>query len=189
MASPQLAEKSAFLDWPNERFPAIERRDNLTMASLGAFQGASAALDDVIKRTYGVSLPTSPHGVEGKGVSFLWFGPSQWLAIADRVQGRDLEVELAKIVEGLASVVDQTDARAVVEVSGPWAREVLATGVPIDLDVSVFRRDHVAITHASHIGVLIYHRDVDTYQISMFRSFADSFAEWIFEAGAAHSAF
>jgi heterotetrameric sarcosine oxidase gamma subunit len=162
---------------------SIEPRENLTMASFAAGKGRVQALTAAVRQVYGVELPTRPERVVGNGIAFVWLGPDQWLAIADRASGRDLEVELKQHLAGLASVVDQSDGRVVVRVSGPLAREVLAKGIPIDLHPRTFALNAAAITHASHIGVLIWRiDDAPTFELAMFRSYADSFAHWLLEA-------
>ncbi len=155
------------------------------MASLAAAKGKKEQLKSAIRNGYGVDLPETPRRVEGKEIAFIWSGPDQWMAIAERGQCRDLEVELKPMLSGLASVVDQSDARAVVRISGPRARDVLAKGVPIDIHPRVFKANSVAVTHASHIGVILWQiDDAPTYEIALFRSFADSFAHWLAHSSA-----
>ena len=182
-----MAARSAFTEWkPLNTFElAFDVRETLTLASFAAAEGKKEALQAAIQHGYGIDLPESPRRVEGKDISFIWSGPDQWIAIAERGESRDLEVELTPALAGLASVVDQSDARAVVRISGRRARDVLAKGVPIDLHPRAFRANSVAITHASHIGVILWQiDDAPTYEIAMFRSFADSFAHWLAHASA-----
>lgn len=191
MANTQWAAASAFLEWRNISGASVTvtRRDDLTMASFAAFEGQLESVVNAIRNNYGIELPRTPKMVSGRGTSFLWFGTNQWLAVSDRMAGRDLEHELEPLLKEIASIVDQSDARAVVEISGDRARDVLAKGLPIDLDSSAFATGDVAITHASHIGVVICQtNEVPTYHISMFRSFADSFLEWLIEASEEFSA-
>ncbi len=182
MASQPLAERSAFADTATRNFEGVtvSVRDDLTLASLAAAKGKREALAAAIQDRYGVALPSTPERVEGNGIAFLWAGPDQWLAAAERTGGRDLDAELQPIVAGLAAVTDQTDARAILRVSGPRAREVLAKGVPLDLHPRVFGPGSVAITHASHIGVILWQTDAaPSYELAVFRSFAQSLAEWL----------
>ncbi len=52
--------------------------------------------------------------------------------------------------------------------------------MPIDLHPRVFAPGSVAITHASHIGIMVWQLDgVPTYEIAVFRSFAQSLADWL----------
>ncbi|WP_439543440.1 sarcosine oxidase subunit gamma [Hyphomicrobium sp.] len=161
----------------------VAARETLTMASIGASLGKSEALKAAIRNAYGVALPDKPGRVEGNGIAFVWAGPDQWLAVAERGTSRDLETEFKAALMGLASVVDHSDGRVVIRISGPRARDVLAKGVPVDLDPRAFRPGDAAITHASHIGVILWQLDdAPTYEVALFRSYADSFAHWIDEA-------
>jgi sarcosine oxidase subunit gamma len=190
VADQGLKPTSAFLDWHPLATPklTVSLRETLTMASFAAARGKEDALRDAIRAGYGADLPTGTGRVEGNDIAFVWAGPGQWLAIAERGAGRDLEVELKGKLAGIASVVDQSDGRVVVRLSGPLARNVLAKGVPIDLHPRAFKPGSVAITHASHIGIILWQLDeTPTYEAAMFRSYADSFAHWLFESAAEYA--
>jgi sarcosine oxidase subunit gamma len=190
VAEQELTPASAFLDWhpPATRNLAVSVRETLTMASFAAARGREDALREAIRFAYGIQLPDGAGRVEGKDIAFVWAGPDQWLAIAEREDGRDLEVELKAKLAGLASVVDQSDGRIVVRVSGAHARDLLAKGIPIDLHPRAFKTGDVAITHASHIGVILWQTDeAPTYELALFRSYADSFAHWLFESAAEYA--
>lgn len=182
MAEQVLAARSAISSGLNttSRLVSIESRDHLTLANLSAAKGKRDALLSAVKQAYNIELPAPGTRVEGKNLALVWSGPGQWLAVAERGAGRDLELELKPILAGLASVTDQSDARAVIRVSGPRARNVLAKGVPVDLHPRAFGPGAVAITHASHIGAILWQLDAaPTYELAMFRSYAQSFADWL----------
>lgn len=190
MAELTLSPRSAFLEWhpPATRELTVSALENLTMASFAAYRGKEDALREAISATYGAVLPDGAARVTGNGIAFVWAGPGQWLAIAERQDGRDLEMELRAHLAGIASVVDHSDGRVVVRISGPKARAVLAKGVPIDLHPRAFSPGSVAITHASHIGIILWQTDeAPTYEAAMFRSYADSFAHWLFESAAEYA--
>lgn len=190
MADLGLIPISAFLGWHPPATPnlAISARETLTMATFAAARGKEDALREAFRAAYGIELPGRGRRVEGNGVAVVWAGPGQWLAVAERGEGRDLEVELKNKLAGIASVVDQSDGRIVVRVSGPRARDVFAKGVPIDLHPRAFKPGDVAITHASHIGIILWQTDeAPTYEAAMFRSYADSFAHWLFESAAEYA--
>jgi sarcosine oxidase subunit gamma len=182
-----LTSRSAFTDRKLLSAPRLNVaiRDDLTIASFAAAKGMTEAVKAAIRAAYSVELPTTPERIEAKDIAFIWYGPEQWLAVAERATNRDLETELKPLLQGLASVVDQSDGRAVIRLSGPKARDVLAKGMPIDLHPRAFKSNGVAITHASHIGVILWQLDgTPTYEIAMFRSFVDSFVHWLKDATA-----
>lgn len=177
-ARPALA---ALVDIPGQVTARV--RSDLSLVHVAARRGQGEALRAAVESAYSLRLPDKPRLVAGKSLFVAWAGPDQWLAMAENPEGRDLERELRQALQGLASVADQTDGRAVVEIAGPRARDVLAKGVPIDLHPRVFEPGHVAITHASHIGIILWQADAaPTYALAMFRSFADSFAHWLAES-------
>ena len=62
-------------------------------------------------------------------------------------------------LDGVASVIAQTDGLAVLRISGPRARDVFAKGLPIDLDPRAFAVDDVASSILAHIAVTIWRVD------------------------------
>lgn len=187
MAEQILVARSAFANWKpiHAAGLTVDVREDLTIASITAARGRAKDLNLAIKSAYGVELPRSPRRVEGKEIAFVWAGADQWMAIAPRGSGRDLEIELMPVTSGLAAVVDHSDGRAVIRVSGRDARAVLAKGLPVDLHPRSFNVGDVAISHASHIGLVLWQLDeMPSYEIAMFRSFANSFADWLREAAA-----
>jgi len=187
VAEPTLKPSSAFTSWHPPRTPglAVSARETLTMASFAPARGKADPVRAAIRAAYGASLPQGATRVEAKDIVFMWAGPDLWLAVAERGEDRDLAAELEGVLAGVASVVDQSDGRVVVRISGSRARDVLAKGVPIDLHPRAFKPGDVAITHASHTGIILWQvDDAPTYECAMFRSYADSFAHWLFESAA-----
>jgi heterotetrameric sarcosine oxidase gamma subunit len=188
VADLSLAARSAFSELSNITHDSFSAnvRDDLAMVSIAAGKGKAAAVRDAMRAAYGLELPDTPRRVEGKDISIIWHGTDQWIAIAERgAAERDLEAELTPVLAGIAAIVDQGDGRAVVRVSGAHVRDVLAKGLGIDLHPRAFAENGVAITHASHIGIVLWQTSpAPVYEIAMFRSFADSFARWLTHSAA-----
>jgi methylglutamate dehydrogenase subunit D len=163
----------------------VSLRTDLALVAIMARKGRENALAQRVREVFGAALPQRPRRAENGPVAFVWAGPGQWLASARGRSGHVFESELRESLAGLASVTDQSDARAIVRVSGPKARDALAKGVPIDLHPGVFGPGDTALTVVSYIGVHIWQIDeTPNYEIAMFRSFADSFWRWLLSAGA-----
>jgi sarcosine oxidase subunit gamma len=80
----------------------------------------------------------------------------------------------------LASVSDQSSGYAVLRVTGPTARHLLSRGAFIDFHPSVFGPGSAAVTTIAHIGVVLWQLDdAPTYDVALFRSYAESFWHWI----------
>jgi sarcosine oxidase subunit gamma len=161
----------------------ICERANLTLISVIARKGESEALAALVKSAYGISLPGIPRRSggpmpDGRELSFIWSGPGQWLAYAEGVSGLAGELEIA--LGRRAMVVEQSDGRCVVHITGPKARAVLAKGIGIDLDPRALKPGDVALTLASHIAVQLWQiDDKPSYEIACFRSLAGSLWHWL----------
>jgi sarcosine oxidase subunit gamma len=156
----------------------IEERLNLEMATVMS-RGDDRALAAKILGEFGLPLPSTPRRVSNGVKALVGTGPGVWLAVFQGA-GPLMASELASSLAGLASVSDQTSAYAVLRISGTCAREVLSRGAFIDFDASVFGPGSAAVTTISHIGVTIWQIDeTPTFEIALFRSYADSFWHWM----------
>ena len=97
-------------------------------------------------------------------------------SLAGEALARDLQAKL----QGLASISDQSGGRTVLNISGRRAREVLAKGLPIDLDPRAFPLGSAATSAISHMGVQLWQiDDTRSYDIAVFRSLSESFWRWL----------
>lgn len=157
----------------------------LGIASVAARRGQSAALVEKFQAATGLALLGNPKRVSGHDVSVVWSGPDQWLVLSSSAEGRGRAKSLALDLQGLASVTDQGDSRAVFEVSGPHAYEALAKGVMIDLHPRAFAPGDTAVTLVAHIGVQITLLDAaPVFQLMVPRSFSLSFWDWLISSAA-----
>jgi methylglutamate dehydrogenase subunit D len=160
--------------------------DDLSLATVIARKGQTAALTERVQTLFGIALPAGPKRVGAGKLAFIGMGPGQWLAV-DQGGGdpQAFAAKLTKDLAGLASTSDQSDARAVIRVSGPAARHVLAKGLPVDLHPRVFGAGDSALTQIALVGAHIWQIDeAPTYEIAVFRSLAGSFADWLIASAA-----
>jgi heterotetrameric sarcosine oxidase gamma subunit len=158
----------------------VTERTDLGLATLAVHKGQSEALKLAVRVAYGVDLPDRSIVVPSPKVSFIGTGPGQWLAVSETLKHEALAHDLAKHVKGLASVSDQSGGRTVLRVSGPHARDVLAKGLPIDLDPSVFSPNGAVTSVISLMGVQLWQVDeTPAYDIAVFRSLSGSFWRWL----------
>jgi heterotetrameric sarcosine oxidase gamma subunit len=158
----------------------IEERVGLGLATVACRKGQGDALKAAVAAAYGVELPVSSRVAQGAKVGFVGTGPGQWLAVSEALANEALARDLAQRLAGLASISDQSGGRTVIRVSGPRARDVLAKGLPIDLDPRAFPLGSAATSVISLMGVQLWQTD-DTriYDIAMFRSLSQSFWRWL----------
>jgi heterotetrameric sarcosine oxidase gamma subunit len=152
-------------------------RENLGLATVIARAGQADELRATLVALYGIEAPIRPIVAHGSGLDLVWAGPEQWLAVST---DRAVVDHLARELNGLAAVSDQSDGRALIRLSGPQARETLAKGCPIDLHPRAFRPHDTALTAIAHVGVHLWQVDnAPTYDVAVFRSLAGSFWRWL----------
>lgn len=154
------------------------------LAAVLVRQGQHDVLAAQIRADFGCDLPSNPRRVEGGGVAFVWAGPGRWLAIKSAGEP-GFYADLATRLAGLASVIDQSHALALLKLSGPRIRDALAKGFPLDFHPRSFGPNDAGITSVSHITAHIWQTHAEpVYEVAVARSLAPSFCHWL-EASAA----
>ena len=160
----------------------LSLREGFGLATLIAAEGKEADLQTALADRFGPSLPEAGTALFEGETGLVWSAPGQWLAVAP--SPRDLR-DWPEALRGVASVTDQSDSRALVRISGPQARAMLAKGVAIDLHPRAFGPGRAAVTSIAHIGVQFWQRDAgSTYDLTVACSFAGSFWRWLEHAAA-----
>ena len=140
------------------------------------------AFGAAVSQALGFSLPIAPNRVTAGGsLSALWLGPDEWLIVG--VPGREatLAADLRRALAGQHfSVVDVSEARTVIVVSGRQARDCLQKGTPMDLHPRVFETGHCAQTALTKANVILHQTaDDPRYEIYVTISFADYLWNWL----------
>ena len=157
----------------------IVERTDMALASVIAKRGKRAMLADAVNTAFGVALPDGPRRASVGAVAFAGTGPDQWIASAEGAEAAGFAARLRGRVGPFAAVSDQSDARLVLQLSGPRVRDVLAKGVPLDLHPNVFKPGDVATTLVAYMGVQLDRLDDATYQLTAPRSMAGSLWSWL----------
>lgn len=158
----------------------ITELTGLGLATVACRKGQAAALSAAVRKAYGLDLPASSRVAQGAAVRFIGYGPGQWLAVSEALANEALASKLAAKLQGVASVSDQSGGRTVLRVSGNRARDVLAKGLPLDLDPRAFPLGSAATSAISHIGLQLWQADdTRSYDIAIFRSLSESFWRWL----------
>jgi len=155
----------------------------VTAVCVTAWPGAAAALATRLDAAFGLA-PAAPGCWTAAGALVcVWLGPDRWQI--EHPGAPDLARQLADAVGELGGVIEVTDARAVLCVTGTGSREVLARLLPLDLHPRAFGPGRAAASIAAHVSV--YVRQIDaapTWQIACPRGYAESLAHAVASAGA-----
>jgi len=163
----------------------ITERADLGLATVACRKGQDDGFKASVHEAYSVELPSQSAVAQGGDVSFIGYGPGQWLAVSETLKNEALAADLATRLQVLASISDQSSGRAVIRLSGPRARDVLAKGLAIDLDPRAFLLGSAATSTISHMGAQVWRvDDTQSYNIAIFRSVSGSFWRWLTSSAA-----
>ena len=164
----------------------IRERHKLSIVQVTARKDQAEAAIGAIDGALRLRLSLEPNcAVVTEATAALWIGPGQWLLVA---HGRH-EGELCRILSGTAgahaALTDHSHGRCVVRIAGPATRMLLAKGCPLDLDPHAFQPGQCAQSLIGPFGALIHLVEAaPAFDLYVSRSYARSFAEWLFEAAA-----
>ena len=133
----------------------------------------------------GFAVPAIPNTVAAKGDRrALWLGPDEWLLVGPGGQQEALAQTLRSGLNGaLGSIVDVSANRTLLEIRGPKARDLLAHGVPIDLDPRSFGAGRCAQTMLAKAQVIVERpNEEQAFHLYVRSSFASYLADWLLDA-------
>lgn len=157
----------------------ISDRARVGLASVIVRKDLTATLARRIREHLALDLPKGAGRSSTGAVAFAGIGPGAWLASCENGH-RTFAASLSESIGDLAAVSDQSDACAVLRLSGARVPTVLSKLVPLDLDARIFGPDKIAATAAAHIRIILWRLpDVDgsypSFELAVPRSFAGSF--------------
>jgi methylglutamate dehydrogenase subunit D len=163
-----------------ERPVVVAERPHLAIAHVSAHRGQGSVVAEVVRAASGIELPDGPRRVSGGGVAVIGLAPSQWLAVAEGDKGKALLTRVAADLANLAAVVDQSDAKALLGLSGRRVRDLLAKGCALDLHPRAFKPQNAATTQLALIPCQLWQLDeAPTFELAVPLSYAQSFWSWL----------
>lgn len=135
----------------------------VSLTMLTARKGRFEACSERLKSAHGMAMPKPNRATGTAAARAIWFGHDQVLLVGPAPNWS---------LQNEATVVDQSDAWAVVKLEGAGAEDVLARLVPVDLSMATFKRGHTARTMLGHMTVSITRVGEQAFQIMAFRSMA-----------------
>jgi sarcosine oxidase subunit gamma len=159
---------------------ALSERTGLALFVVSAAAGKASEVAAKVMSITGLELPLAPKRVSKDGFALIGTAPGQWLAVVEGNAALGLLAKLAAGLKGLATIIDQSDGKAVLRISGPRARDTLAKGCSLDLNPRVFKPGSAGTTPVALIDCVIWQVDeTPTYDLAIPTSFAESFWSWL----------
>ena len=136
------------------------------------------------ERRFGLPPPTKPNlrVTASSGLGAIWLAPDEWLVVAVG-DAAALAADLESVVRPhRGTVVDVSGQRTTLRISGPRARDVLASGCSVDVHPRFFEVGQAAQTQLARVDVILTRVAGDEYHIFVRASFARYLADWLMDA-------
>ncbi|MET1028910.1 MAG: sarcosine oxidase subunit gamma family protein [Dongiaceae bacterium] len=140
------------------------------------------AFTGAVKSVTGVDLPSTANTVNRAGdSSLLWLGPNEWWLVTSPDRADELVPALRQAFQGQhTAVIDVSESRTAITLTGPKARDLLARGISLDLHPRVFGPGQCAQTSLSKCNVVLHQVDEKPgYDIYVLKSFSDYLWQWL----------
>jgi len=157
----------------------ISERKNLTIVQIVQYKNSKVQLSNI--QIDGLEFPLQNSKVtSNKETRILWFAPSTWLVISSK-ENINKTIEEKCNSENFG-VTDISHSRAVIQIKGLQAKEILKKGCP--LDFNEFEKNNCAGTvfHGITIVIDFVDHNPDTFNLFTLRSFGESFYHHITDA-------
>ena len=163
----------------------LSERPPQAILQLASWPGAVTAVRACVRDALTLDLPDTPNTVASTpDATALWLGPERWLIVAPGDVRTQLVTALRKVVTpDIAALAELSDARTVIRLAGPRARDLLAKGCELDLHPRSFAAGRCAQTVVAHVATLIHLVDPSpAFDLYIPRSYATTFWEWLVES-------
>lgn len=143
---------------------------------------ANEAFRSAASGVAGAAFPARRRASLGGARRLLWMAPDEALIVLSH---DDVAAALATLADALGGthhlILDVSDARALLRLTGDGAREVLAKGAPVDLARGVFGVGDLRRTHMGQVAAAFWQaaEDPDIFELICFRSVAGYVFDWL----------
>jgi sarcosine oxidase, subunit gamma len=134
-----------------------------------------------VEACLGVAVPRTPGTWTMGEPAVLQLGPDEWLIVAERDPTLEARMHTA-LTTRRDAIVDVSDLRTTIELTGPRAGEVLATSCSLDLHPRTFGPGRCAQTVFARAGVILLRVDDATFRLLLDRSYAVHVVTWVLDA-------
>jgi len=157
----------------------ISEIKGLSIVQIAQYKRSKIQLKEI--QIDGVKFPLSSPNVEyNEKTRILWSGPMEWLIVSSK-KSIDQAIQEKCSSENFA-VTDISHSRAVIQIKGFKAGEILKKGCPIDFNN--FKRNNCSGTIFQGINIVIdkIEDEPETFNLFALRSFGESFYHGITDA-------
>ncbi|MEW9834706.1 sarcosine oxidase subunit gamma [Mesorhizobium marinum] len=164
---------------------ALAELTSFDLVQVMARRGRWQAAVEACRGLNGKDAPARPQALPAGEARLIWSGADQFLVLSRRGAGFE---KAASAFAGVASLSEQSDARSLLEISGPRARDLLAKVCSVDLHPAAFPVGAAAATSIDHTAVNLWREDDadggPVFHLLVFATFAESLWHTLLDSGA-----
>ena len=116
----------------------------------------------------------------------MWLSPDEWILFSNKVVDKennnyDIEELLFNKISKtkLGSVTDISDQFIMINLNGEKIFDLMSTGCPFNFSDFRLKEGSVTQTLLAHIDVIIHHKEVNSVNLFVRRSFSEHLMSWI----------
>ena len=150
----------------------ISEVKNLTIIQLVQFKKSKSNISEI--KIDGLEISEKNSNVTlNKNTRILWSAPRTWLILSNKENIYDIIKK--NLDEKDFAITDISHSRAVIQVKGLQAKEVLKKGSPLNFNEFAVNNCAGTIFHGISIVIDLISNDPDTFNLLTLRSFGESF--------------
>jgi len=150
----------------------ISEVKNLAIMQIVQYKGSKININDI--KTEDLEIPTQSSKVNSnKETRILWTAPRTWLILSSNE--KIMEKIKKKFIETDFAITDISHSRAVIQIQGDQAKELLKKGSPINFNEFGVNQCAGTVFHGITIVIDSISDNIDTFNILVLRSFGESF--------------
>jgi len=150
----------------------ISEVKNLTIIQIVQYKGSKININDI--KIEGLEIPTQNSKVNlNKETRILWNAPRTWLILSSKEN--PIETIKKNFKETDFAITDISHSRAVIQIQGEQAKEVLKKGSPINFNEFGSNQCVGTVFHGITIVIDSISNNPDTFNLLVLRSFGESF--------------
>ncbi|MEZ5715636.1 MAG: sarcosine oxidase subunit gamma family protein [Paracoccaceae bacterium] len=154
-------------------FEGIARVEEAGLVGMVTLRGdlAGAAMATAVKVATDAAIPGQRQVLRAGGYCVAWMSPDELLILCPHEAADQVVTSLEKSLQGAHFLaVNVSDARAVFEVSGPQARDVMAKLMPVDF--AGFAPGKIRRSRLAQVPAAVWMPEEGRFRVVCFRSVA-----------------
>ena len=141
-----------------------------------------------VGKTLNMILPTEANtSTTSDKLTSIWLSPDEWMIFTNDIIEKDNNIyELENLLfssiskNNIGSISDVTDQFVMINLEGEKIFELLSSGCPFNFNE--FKKGSSTQTILNHIDVIIHHKDINSVNLFVRRSFSEHLCAWMNDA-------